>query len=245
MGRNVSMNKIEVNHTFAENVERERIKLGYTQKEMASKLEMSLGTYKNMISGATTNISLYTAYLVYKLTGCMVYEMLNKELPGYKILEAYKKLSPSQQRLLLAVADFECEFRPESSGEDYITVLEPTGDLHDGMIWDSFSLSTVEVSAYRRKFHFDAGIKVTSNHLHPTYISGDVLLIALQPPRDGDVGVFINRNTNRAYLRIFKQTDPVQLRPINNYGQTFFINPKSESEMSEWIKFGVVVSKVR
>ena len=239
------MNKLELNHNFATNIEIERSRLGLTQKEMAERLELSLSSYKNIINGACLNVGIYTAYLCYKVTGKMLFELCDCNLEGYDTVKKLRELSDNQKKFVDGIIDFEREFRAPSKGDDYITVLCPTGDVYDGMIWDSFSLSKIEVSAYRKKFHFDCGVKVTSNHLHPTYIAGDVLLVALKPPRNGDVGIFINKASNRAYLRRYVQTEPVRLEPINNFGQTFLVNPKSEVEMSEWIKFGIVVSKVR
>lgn len=61
------MTKQELAKNFSLNVERERMRLGFTQAEMAKKLEMSLSGYKKMISGETTRIDSYTVLLMYQL----------------------------------------------------------------------------------------------------------------------------------------------------------------------------------
>ena len=57
------LTKQELVKNFTLNVEKERLKLKLTQAQMAKKLDMSLSGYKKMISGVTTIIDLYTAYL--------------------------------------------------------------------------------------------------------------------------------------------------------------------------------------
>ena len=53
------MTRLEMNREFADNLERERISLNLTQKQMASKLEMSLSAYKRLITCSTDKIDLY------------------------------------------------------------------------------------------------------------------------------------------------------------------------------------------
>ena len=52
-----------------------------TQAEMAKKLELSLSGYKKMISGETTKIDTYTAFLMYDLYGKWLFEMIRMTSP--------------------------------------------------------------------------------------------------------------------------------------------------------------------
>ena len=72
-----------------------------------------------------------------------------------------------------------------------------------------------------------------------------ILLIARNPIRDGDTGIFINKVTGLLYIRRLRQTDPWRLEPLTYYGQTFYIDSNNASEMSHWIIFGHVISKTR
>lgn len=54
---------------FVQNLEKERLNLGMTQAEFASKLEISVSTYKNIISRRTDKIDIMIAMQIYKLTG--------------------------------------------------------------------------------------------------------------------------------------------------------------------------------
>ena len=51
---------------------------------------------------------------------------------------------PSQQRFINGVIDFEKEFsqnlKDNESADDYVTMIIPSGDMQDGMIYDSCSL---------------------------------------------------------------------------------------------------------
>ena len=60
------MQKQELKNTFIDTLERERTIRGWTQWEMAEKLEMSVPGYRKMVSGMTDSIALYTAYLIYR-----------------------------------------------------------------------------------------------------------------------------------------------------------------------------------
>ena len=128
-----------------------------------------------------------------------------------------------------------------------ISVLIPTGNMTDGMILDSYNVEKLDVSNYRKAFGdaLHIGIRITSNHLHPVYNKGDILLISRNPIRDGDTGIFINAQTKRAYIRKLHQTNPCELTPINNYGETFYVDSDNVDDMSKWIKFGHVLCKVR
>lgn len=147
--------------------------------------------------------------------------------------------------------DFEAEFAEDlqdfDNNEDYITVMVPTGNMLDGMIYDSCSFEKLNIAPYRNRYGslIDFGIRVTSDHLTPVYLPGDILLISKQPIRDGDTGIFIDKNSGLLYTRKFFQTSPCRLEPINNYGQTFYIDSSNESDINRWIRFGFVITKMR
>lgn len=68
--------------------------------------------------------------------------------------------------------------------------------------------------------------------MSPVYHANDILLIARNPIRDGDTGIFINKVTGLLYIRRLRQTDPWRLEPLTYYGQTFYIDSNNASEMS-------------
>lgn len=239
---------------FISNLEKERVSLGLTQNEMASKLGMSVSGYKKMVLGKTSRIDLALAQPLYQLTGKFVFELCGDTSPDLIAYSKFRALSPYQKNFIADLIDFETSFTEnytassrEASPEDYLSVLIPTSNVEDGMLWDSANIIKVNAAPYRKLFGSDlhCGIQITSNHLHPVYHTGDILLISRRAPRDGDVAIFVNKEEGRAYLRKFRQTNPCLLEPINDYGLAFTVDPYNEQDMDKWIKFGCVLTKMR
>ena len=56
---------------FGDNLESERMKLGFSQTQMAEALDMSRSTYKRLLTGETAKIDFYTLYRLYQLTNTL------------------------------------------------------------------------------------------------------------------------------------------------------------------------------
>lgn len=242
------MTRKELQDQFILGIEKERTALGLTQSEMAKFLEMSPSGYKKMIAKETSRIDLYLASRIYDLTGKLLCEICDDPIENLETFQKFRELSPQQKRFVNSIIDFELDFKTNNSDEeDYITLFTPTGNMEDGMIWDSCNTEKLNVAACRKRFGEDlhCAIRVTSNHLHPAYLVGDILLICQKPPRDGDTGIFINKENGRVYLRKFRQTNPCLLLPINGLGATFTVDSYNPEDLAKWMKFGYVLSKMR
>ncbi len=245
------MTRHEMVNNFGSSIEQERAKLGFSQKRMAEALDMSLSSYKRIINGETNKISIFTVFHMYGLTKKLGFELCGNTSPQLKVYNSLTKLSDSQLRFVSSVIEFETEFAMDLSSaenvEDYVTVLIPTGNMMDGMVYDSCSLEKLNVAPYRKRYgnQIDFGIRVTSDHLNPVYQLGDNLLVSQQPVRDGDTGIFIDKSTGLLYVRKFYQSTPCRLEPLNNFGHTFYIDNTDEKEVKRWIKFGYVITKMR
>lgn len=242
------MTRFEMNREFADNLEKERINLNLTQKQMAGKLEMSLSAYKRLITCNTDKIDLYVIYKLYKLTGKLAYEFTSISDSYLELKKKIANLTLPQLAYIDALVDFEKSFSDiDMRADNYLTVYIPTGNMEDGMIYDSAAVEKVYLPDYRARYgdQINCGIRITSNHLHPVYNKGDILLIARKSIRDGDTGIFINHSNGRAYIRKFYQTTPCRLEPINGLGEVLLVDGNSKEDMGKWIKFGRVISKVR
>lgn len=242
------MTRFEMNREFADNLEKERIALNLTQKQMADKLEMSLSAYKRLITCNTDKIDLYVIYKLYRLTGKLAYEFTSISDSHLELKKKITNLTLSQLAYIDALVDFEKSFSDiDMRADNYLTVYIPTGNMEDGMIYDSAAVEKVYLPDYRARYgdQISCGIRITSNHLHPVYNKGDILLIARKSIRDGDTGIFINHSNGRAYIRKFYQTTPCRLEPINGLGEVLLVDGNSKEDMGKWIKFGRVISKVR
>lgn len=243
------MDRQSITTNFLNNLEKERICENLSQANWAEKLGMSLSSYKRLISGETSKIDLMTAFKMYELTGKMAFELGEQFDSTLDVISKLKKLSPRQLKFIDSIIDFETDFATHIKDDidDYISVIIPTGDMHDGMIYDSANIEKFNLKNTRIRLNEEIhyGLKVTSNHLHPAYNLDDILLISRCPIRDGDVGIFLNNHTQRVYVRKFHQTAPCLLEPINNYGATFTVDSNNKDDMDKWCKLGKVISKIR
>ena len=94
------MTNIEITQNFIENLEKAREELGWTQAQMAEKLQMSLSSYKYMISGKSAKIPIYVAYLVYQTTGKFFFELCGDIVPEMSLLMDYRQLSKERQQAI-------------------------------------------------------------------------------------------------------------------------------------------------
>lgn len=226
-----------------------RVDHDMSQREMAKKLKMSPSNYSKLVSGDIDSVSLDTIVLVHKVTGLYVFQMMSYyDTELNRLIELETKLNKSSIKFLHDIALFEYGIQKDNSNnKNLIRVFVPTKDMYDSMIYDSSNVEILDIGDYAKIYGnmVDCGIKITSNHLHPVYHIDDVLLISFRPPRDGDIGIFINNDTQQMYIRKFRQTNPVQLIPITKYGKTIEVDPNDHKDMLKWYKFGIVITKIR
>lgn len=242
------MTRAEILDNFANNIEIEREKLGLTQAEMADALDMSLSKYKNMLNGTSMNISVYSAYLAYRLTGKLFFELCGDIEEELQPLISYRELPTHRKKALMTMLNIEHDLSAaRKDSDDYTTCYVALGNQQDGMMLNSVNLEAINIADYRKIVpdRIDCAIRITTNHLHPAYHIGDILLVCQQPPRDGDIGIFINRETTQLFIRRFRQTNPTVLEPITDYGRPITVDSYSKEEMSKWLKFGYVITKMR
>ena len=101
------MNRLEIVNNISTNIERERIRLGMSQAQFAKALDMSLSTYKRIANGESSRIDIYTAYLIYKLTGRFSCELTGFNDDVINLVKRIKKLSKSQRILINSIIDTE------------------------------------------------------------------------------------------------------------------------------------------
>ena len=242
------MNIVEMMDNFAVNVEQERIRLGYTQTDFARKLGISLSTYKNIISHRESNINVEIIPKLYEITGMFVSEFFGCQNRELELLRSYRQLSERQKAYIDALIEYEIALKGSvDETDDYLEVIVPTGNMEDGMILDSAYAERVACPKFMAKYGTEVrcGIRITSNHLHPVYVKGDVIGIIRRPPRDGDTVIIINCDARQAYCRIYNPGSPNRFIPVNGYGETFEIDSDSREDMSHWVLFGIVASVIR
>lgn len=248
------MTKEEIAWKFAEKIESERMKLGYTQARMAKELQVSLSTYKNIISGVSQNIPIYVAYQVYRLTGDYYFEICDENnTPDFEFLIGFKNLPKWRKNVIRTFAAIEVQLAEkencpmETEQEEYVTVYTLTGNMEDGMYYDSAEIKRVPMGRYQKICHgqIDCGIQITNNSFYPVYSKDDIILICQKAPREGDTGVFINKNTKCLHIRRFHQSDKLHLEPLASNGVEIILDNRNNEYLNEWLFFGYVLMKMR
>ena len=222
------MDREYIDH-FRDVIEEKRNLCGLSQEKMARELGMPLTTYKTMLNGSMVNLPISVVLKAEKLTNLNAYELIGAENEDLKMLKDFRNIPEHTRNAIRSIIEVEWELSsaiPKCDEEHRTTCFAVTGNMEDGMYFDSSSYETIDVANHVHFFHesIDCAIKITSNHFHPVYHMGSILLIHKSAPRDGDTGIFIHKPTSRLYIRRFRQTNPCELISLNGMGSTIFVN---------------------
>lgn len=243
------LSKEECRRNFAVNCEKIRYERDISQQKMAEILGISRVAYRKMIENTTQTISAYTAYRLCLYSGIPVSALFGDATEELYMLHKFENMTKQQRRFIKGIVDFESEFYTESKKKGKIpreiTVMTPNGDMLDGFEYDTCTYDKVDIGNDFEKYK-DAvfcGIRLPNNCYSPTYVKGDLLLIGNdRQPRNNEIGIFINKNTGRAYLRKLNAYDKPALEPVCSIGKPIDI---SGVEIENWIKLGYVIKKIR
>lgn len=244
------MSNSELVENFAYNLELLRNKLGYSQDLMARVLGLSSSTYRRIINLETTKIDIFTLTRLYQLSHKFVFQFSQNAYDKDDLLRVAALLTELNECELKDVEKY-VQFRKQLSfnsneKQKKVVLYHPIGDLSDDMIFNTFSMDELDISKCPEsiKSQVDCALEIPTNHFHPTYHLHDVLLIAQRPPKDGEIGLFIHKDTYKMYIRVFRMESPRKLIPISDSGKVIEVNEQDINDMNQWIKFGVVVSKM-
>lgn len=97
----------EMLDNFRRNIEIERKKKGYTQQEMADRIEMSLSSYRRMIAGDMNLTASIVIKNLYFETGLCLHELMEVNDPYLNVLKKIRKLSSEQMQFVDYIIDRE------------------------------------------------------------------------------------------------------------------------------------------
>lgn len=209
-------------------------------KELSEQSELPYESVKKIVGGKINNPTIYSLSKICQALDCSL-DYLLKNKPSYDF--NLQTFPPRVNTLLSEIANFEIYLskRNTTPNTNLITTLVPTGIVQDGMIFDSFKLDSVDISEYVIDVGNIAmcGIKVMGDDLSPTYINGDILLIARDRfPLDGETGLFIIGN--KSYIRQYFSGNPICLKALNNSSNSIIVNSIDDIHF-----FGRVLTIVR
>lgn len=213
---------------------------GWTLKTLSDKSGVPYETLKKLANAKIDNPSLQSVIKVAQAFDCSIDSLFIRESTLFGKLRLLPRRS---LEFLEAITDFELALtvRTKQSDQFLIPVVIPTGFMKDGMIYDSLYVEYIDATRYFQQFgaHLVCALKITDTAFHPTYMKGDILLIARdQQPRYGTVGIFLHQN--QLYIRKFIPGSPPRLEAVNNSSPPIIMdNPDT------WTLFGSVLTVVR
>lgn len=212
----------------------------WTLRQLADNSLLPYESVKKLMSGKISNPSIYTLMKISHAFGCGIDYILETE-STYGITSP--KLPLRAFTLIQEIANLEIYLKEynDRRGADEITVIVPTGIIHDGMVFDSIYTETIDISAYREDFNdiIMCGLKNVGKELSPTYLDGDVLLIARDRfPLNGEIGVFLIGS--KAYIRKYTLSSSIIMEPVNGIGTPIKIHNIDEVHF-----FGRVLTVIR
>ncbi len=237
------MQRADMKKTFIESLERERVLRGWSQQEMANKLEMSVAGYRKMVAGMTETVSLYTAFRASE-----VFEIPIRCLCGMNRVEdrIQQKIMRSPEAVrnkveyLLDYEERARKYQKEHREEYVINLYELTGYMEDGMYVDSSNVRKLRIKD-NYGGRVTKGLLVTENSFMPVYARGEVILIEEKVGRNGDTIVTKNLKTNNIYIRKVIVNNGFELHPIHGRGEVFRFG---QDQRSEWFDYGRVVAHI-
>lgn len=233
---------------------------GISQKDAAEIVGMSVSTYKRMLSGENTKIDLEAALKIGAVMHCPLKVLCGFELNDEeRFYGLFNNLPDRGKRYIRALLEFETVFRRDkcTEADECITAIIPVGNEEDGMTLKGCNYERINISAHRNAVFYDKidiAIRIDTNEFIPVYQKGDTLLVSSEKPKDGEVGIFINTDDDRVFLRRFWIRDSFcLLEPVSHtpskYGfdtkrNTIRINRYDMEEMSRWYKMGTVIAHI-
>lgn len=241
------MYKLELKNAFIDTLERERTLRGWTQWEMADKLEMSVPGYRKMVSGLTDSISLYTAYRASVILNIPIPVLFGSQDFKDQLYDKLYHMPISTCRRVDYYLEHDEKLRllQNTNGNKgrMIDVVNLSGYMKDGMDFDSGLIEQVCIPEYFSP-KITRGFRLTENTLLPVYAKGDILLLDEDMARSGDTAVVLHMKTRKIYIRkiIVKDANCYELHPVHGRGKIITIN---QAERTEWFDYGRIITVLR
>ncbi len=164
-------------------------------------------TVKNIYYGRTPDPKVSTVMKLSRVLGMSVNCLMGQcshSKEERAVLNYYRECGEHGKSVIEYVAKYEAasaKSEREAFGRHKILCLTPSGDIHNGIIYEFCErkeIYTTDKRAY-------AAIKMPNNDLCPTFCKGDIVLIENRFPCNGEYGYFVKGN--KTYLRQYIEED--------------------------------------
>jgi len=218
----------ELKNELQNRINQQLSRKGWTLKTLSDRSGVPYETLKKLANAKIDNPSLQSVIKVAQAFGCSLDSLFAVES---RLISKLHSLSSRSLDFVEAIADLELSLmtQKEKTDQFLIPVVIPTGMMEDGMIYDSFYTEHLDASPYFSQFgtHLMCAMKITDNSFYPTYLEGDLLLLAKDRlPHYGTVCVLIH--DNQLYIRRFVPGNPPRLFSLLDPNDSLLINNPTE-----------------
>ncbi len=215
-----------------------------TLNALSLQADLSEDTLRSIIYGKSQDIKLSTIIKIADVLNCSIDDIIGRTFYSPKINDIANRLCHLSERsvnTIMFLLDLEesSSVVPSNAGNEIIHVLLPTGNMKDGMFYDSCSFDEFDISAYPSSLRkaTDFAIKITTHSYEPFYCTNDILLISRQSlPEQNDI-VLCMDTAGKLYIRRYSGDS---LDPINVFGKTIPFN-----ELKNYKLLGVILKAVK
>lgn len=215
-----------------------------TLSALSVQADLSEDTLRSIIYGKSQDIKLSTIIKIADVFECSIDDMIGHPIyteEERSTISRMRRLCERSKRSVQFILDFEekTTLCKSMQGKDIIMVYLPTGNMNDGMFFDSFSTEELDISEYPDliKENTAFALKVITSHFEPIYYPNDILLFSHKSlPEYGDITFYLDHN-QRIYIRKYTEKG---LEPINEFGET--IPPE---QYNKYTSMGVVLRVVK
>ena len=215
-----------------------------TLNALSAQADLSEDTLRSIIYGKSQDIKLSTIIKIADVFECSIDDMIGHPIYSEEERSTILKmrhLCNRSKRSVQFILDFEekTTLCKSTQGKDIIIVYLPTGNMKDGMFFDSFITEELDISEYPDaiKENTTFALKIITNHFEPAYYQNDILLFSRKHlPEYGDI-IFYLDDDQRIYIRKYTEKG---LEPISNFGKIIPPNQYNKSR-----SMGIVLRVVK
>lgn len=215
-----------------------------TLNALSSQADLSEDTLRSIIYGKSQDIKLSTMIKIADVLNCSLDELAGRSPYSKQEQTMIKRIRHLPKRSI-NILQFVIELEERTTlyksvkGTDIIPVFLPTGNLKDGMFYDSSLFEKLDISEYPNalKAIADFGIRIITRNYEPVYYPNDILLFSHKRlPEYNDIVLYVD-NSGKIYIRRYLETG---LEPINGFGKNIPFR-----ERNNYTALGVVLRVVK
>ena len=221
-------------------LQKKKITLNY----LSVQADISEDTLRSIIYGKSQDIKLSSILKIADVLDCSLDSLIGRSpysIQEESIIKQLRNLSEHSLSAVQVLIDLEekTSIQNSTSGKETISIFLPTGNVKDGIFYDSNRFETLDITNYPDvlKKNTTFGIKVTTPHFEPVYFINDIILLSQNAlPTNNDIVLYLD-NTGRMYLR---KLTPFGLEPLNTFGKRI-----PADQIHNYTAIGVVLKVVK